>query len=54
MTDVLPIHLRLVAEFVKKLRARTPEEGGWIITYAAVVAGPKTHGRILEDKGILL
>ena len=53
MSDVLPFYLRPAMNFVKMLRARTPEEGGWIINYAAVVAGPETHGRYLEDKELL-
>ncbi|MCJ1433278.1 hypothetical protein MMC27_002637 [Xylographa pallens] len=53
MSDVLPFYLRPAINLVKMLRARTPEEGGWIINYAAVVAGPETHGRYLEDKELL-
>jgi len=53
MSDVLPFYLRPAMNFVKMLRARTPEEGAWIINYAAVVAGPETHGRYLEDKELV-
>ncbi|MCJ1401023.1 hypothetical protein MMC11_004235 [Xylographa trunciseda] len=53
MSDVLPFYLRPAMNFVKMLRARTPEEGGWIINYAAVVAGPETHGRYLKDKELV-
>lgn len=52
MTDELPIYLRLLAILVKKVRARTPEQGGWIVLNAATVAGSESHGQFLLDKEI--
>ena len=52
MSDVLPLPLRVVADIVKKMRARSVEEGGWIITHAAAVVGTESHGRFLQDNDI--
>ncbi|GKZ39673.1 hypothetical protein AbraIFM66950_000890 [Aspergillus brasiliensis] len=52
MSDMLPLHLRLVFNVIKAIRARPVEVGGWIILNAALVAGPESHGRILYDKTI--
>jgi NAD(P)-dependent dehydrogenase (short-subunit alcohol dehydrogenase family) len=52
MTDVLPIYLRIPANVVKAIRARSPEKGGWIALNAAVVAGAETHGRLLGDMAV--
>ncbi|CAI7587229.1 unnamed protein product [Penicillium pancosmium] len=52
MSDVLPIHLRLIMIAVKAMRARSVEVGGWIILNGALVAGPESHGKFLKDKAI--
>jgi len=44
MGDLLPLPPRLVANIAKQMRARTVEEGGRILTHAAAVAGPESHG----------
>ena len=49
MSDVLPLPLRVVADVVKKMRARTPQEGARITANAAVVVGKESHGRFLMD-----
>ncbi|KAJ5827856.1 Short-chain dehydrogenase/reductase SDR [Penicillium robsamsonii] len=53
MSDVLPLHLRLIVNVVKSLRARSVEVGGWIILHSALVAGPESHGKFLGDKEIV-
>jgi NAD(P)-dependent dehydrogenase (short-subunit alcohol dehydrogenase family) len=53
MSDVLPIYFRIPMNLVKKLRARSPEEAGWIVAHAVVVAGPESHGGFLGDKTLL-
>ncbi|KAJ5708758.1 hypothetical protein N7488_008559 [Penicillium malachiteum] len=52
MSDVLPLHLRMIINVIKSFRARPVEVGGWIILNAALVAGPESHGKMLEDKTI--
>ena len=52
MSDVLPIYLRIPVNIVKAIRARSVEQGGWLILNAAVVAGPESHGEFLLDKDI--
>lgn len=53
MSDVLPLHLRLIMIGVKAIRARSVEVGGWIILNGALVAGPESHGKFLMDKAIV-
>ncbi|GFF29056.1 retinol dehydrogenase 14 [Aspergillus udagawae] len=53
MTDVLPLHVRMVMGVVKTLFARPVEVGGRLFIHAAVVAGPESHGRFLGDKDII-
>ena len=53
MTEVLPIYFRVIIIAVKKTRARTSEQGGWILVHAAAVVGPESHGRYLNDKDIV-
>ncbi|GFF31207.1 retinol dehydrogenase 14 [Aspergillus udagawae] len=53
MTDVLPLHMRMVMGVVKTLFARPVEVGGRLFIHAAVVAGPESHGRFLGDKDII-
>ncbi|CAG8908829.1 unnamed protein product [Penicillium egyptiacum] len=52
MSDVLPVHLRLIVNVVKSFRARPVEVGGWIILNSALVVGPESHGKFLNDKTI--
>ena len=52
MSNVLPFYLRLPSSLIKAIRARRVEEGGWLILNAAVVAGPESHGKFLQDKDI--
>ncbi|KAJ3499170.1 hypothetical protein NLG97_g535 [Lecanicillium saksenae] len=52
MSDVLPVYLRVVANAVKALRARSAETGASIALHAACVATEETHGKFLADKAI--
>ncbi|KAJ6032758.1 hypothetical protein N7540_003490 [Penicillium herquei] len=52
ISDVLPLHLRIIVNAIKSFRARPVEVGGWIILNAALVVGPESHGKMLEDKTI--
>lgn len=52
MSDILPLHLRLVINVVKSFRARPVEVGVWIILHSALVVGPESHGKFLGDKTI--
>ncbi|KAF5487560.1 Short chain dehydrogenase yanD [Colletotrichum siamense] len=52
MSDVLPLPFRLAMNAVKAVRARSPEQSGWIGLHAAVVVGAETHGKQLGDKDI--
>ncbi|KAK9358515.1 hypothetical protein V1504DRAFT_435723 [Lipomyces starkeyi] len=49
----IPRYLKPIVGIVKKLRARTPEEGARILIYAAAVAGPDTHGAFIVDNKIV-
>lgn len=51
-SDTLPFGMKQVMDVVKMIRARTVEEGAWIINYDTVVAGAESHGRYLEDKNV--
>ena len=53
MTDVLPLHMRMVMGVVKTLFARPVEVGGRLFVNAIVVAGPESHGGFLGDKEII-
>lgn len=52
MSDVLPIYLRVVANLVKAIRARSVEQGAWLILNAMCVVGSESHGEFLADKVI--
>lgn len=45
MRDVLPLHMRLIVNLVMSFRARP-------ILHSALVAGPKSRGKFLNDKTI--
>ncbi|KAK9384517.1 hypothetical protein V1515DRAFT_541833 [Lipomyces mesembrius] len=49
----IPQYLKPIVGIVKKLRARTPEEGARILIYAAAVAGPDTHGAFIVNNKIV-
>jgi NAD(P)-dependent dehydrogenase (short-subunit alcohol dehydrogenase family) len=52
LSDVLPLHLRLLFNVFKAIAARPVEVGAGIILHSALVAGPESHGRFLDDKTI--
>ncbi|KAJ0423206.1 hypothetical protein BJY00DRAFT_321900 [Aspergillus carlsbadensis] len=52
MSDVLPLHLRLLVNVVKAIAARSVEVGAWIVLHSALVAGAESHGRFLNDKTV--
>ena len=49
----LPIYVRVPLAAIRFLRARNVEEGAWVITNAAVVAGTEAHGRFLLDRDVM-
>jgi len=53
MTDVLPLHMRMVMGAMKFFLARPVEVGGRLFINATVVAGPESHGGFLGDKEII-
>ena len=53
MSDVLPVYLRLPMNLVLAMRARTVEQGGWLVVNAAAVASKETHGRFLNDRDVV-
>ena len=52
MSDVLPIYFRIPVNIVKAIRARSVEEGVWLILNAMIVEGSESHGRFILDKEI--
>lgn len=52
MSDVLPIYLRVPAYIVKAVRARSVEQGAWLVLNTMVVEGEGSHGEFLVDKGV--
>jgi NAD(P)-dependent dehydrogenase (short-subunit alcohol dehydrogenase family) len=52
MGDVLPIYFRVPLSIVQAMRARTVEQGAWVLVYAATLAGSESHGRFLLDKEV--
>lgn len=52
MSDVLPIYLRIPINIVKAIRARSVDQGAWLILNAMVIAGPDSHGEFILDKDI--
>jgi len=52
MVDKTPFYVRIPANMVMAVRARTAEQGARILLYAAMVAGEETHGSFLSDKDV--
>lgn len=52
MSDVLPLPLRMIFNIYKATTARSVQIGGSIILHSALVAGPESQGRFLNDKTI--
>lgn len=52
MSDVLPIYLRIPINMVKAIRARSVDQGAWLILNAMLVAGNDSHGEFILDKDI--
>ena len=52
MSDILPVYLRVAVDAFKAIRARTVEQGAWLIINAMAVAGPESHGEFLMDKTV--
>ena len=48
-----PIYVRIIVMVLHAIRARTTEQGAWIIVHAAAVAGRETHGKYLRDKEVI-
>ncbi|KAL4735750.1 hypothetical protein BDV11DRAFT_173536 [Aspergillus similis] len=47
-----PLWIRALLAFIKALRARPVEVGGWLVLNAAVVAWKESHGSLIGDKEI--
>ena len=52
MVDKTPFYVRIPANMVMAVRARTAEQGARILLYAAMIAGEETHGSFLSDKDV--
>lgn len=52
MSDVLPWYLQLPVKVVQSIRARTPEQAGWLVLHALVGSAPDTHGKFLADRQV--
>ncbi|RMZ77834.1 hypothetical protein DV737_g4175, partial [Chaetothyriales sp. CBS 132003] len=50
MSDMLPQPLRSIVDVVKAIRARSVEQGVWLILNAALIVGPESHGVFYTDK----
>lgn len=50
--DVLPIYLRAPISMVKAIRARSIQQGVWLILNTMVLRGPKSYGESMPDKDI--
>jgi NAD(P)-dependent dehydrogenase (short-subunit alcohol dehydrogenase family) len=48
----LPVWLRTIMSIVRKFMARTVEEGGRALIYAAIIAGPETHGKFIQNNKV--
>lgn len=48
----LPLWLKPIMSVLRKLMARTVDEGARTIIYAAVVAGQETHGKFLQNNKV--
>jgi len=48
----LPVWLRTIMSIIRKFVARTVEEGGRTLIYAAVIAGPETHGKFIQNNKV--
>ena len=54
MANHLPWIIRTLTHMVWSVRARSPQEAGWVVVNAAAVAGKESHGEFLADKEILM
>lgn len=52
LDNTLPSWLRLVMSLVKKVMARTVEEGSRALVYASAVVGPETNGKFIQNNKI--
>ncbi|KAL3459025.1 hypothetical protein BJX64DRAFT_291568 [Aspergillus heterothallicus] len=52
MSDILPFYARPFMNAFKFFRARSVEVGAGIVLHSALVAGPESHGRFLDDTTI--
>lgn len=52
MSDVLPLHMRMFFNVIKTIAARSVETGGGIVLHSALVVGPESHGKFLNDKTV--
>ncbi|KAL9614964.1 MAG: hypothetical protein Q9167_000606 [Letrouitia subvulpina] len=52
MMDDLPFYVRYPANVLKAIRARTVEQGAWLILNALLIASKESHGEFLLDKDV--
>lgn len=53
ISDNLGQPLRTIANILKWVRGRSPEQGGWLVLHSLAITGPESHGKFLEDKDII-
>ncbi|KAL9618596.1 MAG: hypothetical protein Q9160_006707 [Pyrenula sp. 1 TL-2023] len=53
LSDNLRQPLRTIANVLKWIRGRSPEQGGWLVVHSIAVIGPESHGRFVGDKDIM-
>ncbi len=51
-SSFLPFRLRIPVDLIMAIRARSVAVGTRLVTNAAVVAGPESHGKFLEETAI--
>ena len=52
MSDILPVYLRVPVNIMKAVKARSVEQGTWLILNSMLVAGGASHGEFLADKDV--
>ncbi|KAI4209341.1 MAG: hypothetical protein LQ351_007733 [Letrouitia transgressa] len=50
--DSLPFYMRYPINILKVIRARTVQQGAWLILNALLIAGEESHGEFILDKDV--
>lgn len=53
LSDNLRQPLRTIANVLKWIRGRSPEQGTWLVMHSIAVIGQESHGRFVGDKDII-